>query len=87
MFSHLSSLLSSLVNSPIVSSLSLDAEGGHGHQQVFLTQERIYVNPQYFSPAKQGGGAIQSSGGTGGSSMSAIIRGSPDDKYPWLKKE
>ena len=64
-------------------SSSSDAEGGRGHQQVFLTQERIYVNPQYFSPAKQGGGAVPISGGT---SMSGIPR-SPDDKYPWLKKE
>ena len=66
---------------------------GNGHQQVFLTQERIYVNPQYFSPAKQAGGVVQSSGGpgvvsggTGSTSMSGIPR-SPDDKYPWLKKE
>ena len=71
---------------------SADANGGRGHQQVFLTQERIYVNPQYFSPVKQqgGGGAIQTSGGnnaggTGGGGGGGIPR-SPDDKYPWLKK-
>jgi hypothetical protein len=61
-----------------------DDDAADGGGDVFLTQDRVYVNPQYFSPKRPAGEAAAAAAAAGAGTAPAGL--SPESKYPWLKK-